>query len=402
MRDVPQRWWREPDALTAFMCDLLAGEFARLRPGRAVRPFPWTAELRIEADLGADSLERVHLATALAEAIHLYRSGVDDALLARVTLGEWIDVVARSLDAFSAEITFKTSGSSGHPKWCVHALADLEAEAAWHAERFADVRRVVSMVPRHHIYGFLFAVLLPVRLGIQSIDARGYAPAQLAAVAMPGDLIVGHPEFWAAFVRSAGSVGAGIAGVTSTAPCPADVARGVVARGIAPLVEIYGSSETAGIGRRDDPDAPFELLPGWRRGEREGELIRTGSGDAERPVSAPDHLNWADDRHVRPVGRMEGAVQVGGHNVVPARVAAALAAQPGVAAAAVRLMAPAEGDRLKAFIVPADPAGDPAALEARLWTWIDANLSMPERPKSLVFGPALPVGSLGKNADWPL
>jgi 4-coumarate--CoA ligase (photoactive yellow protein activation family) len=400
MRDDPQPWWRRPAARAAFVCDLLAGEFARLRPGRAPRPFPWPAELRIETDLGADSLERIHLATALAEAIHLYRSGIDDALLGHATLGEWIEVVARSLDAFSAQITFKTSGSTGHPKWCVHALADLEAEAAWHAERFADVRRVVSVVPRHHIYGFLFAVLLPARLGIENIDARGYAPAQLAAVAVPGDLIVGYPEFWAAFVRSAGPVAPGAAGLTSTAPCPADVARAVVARGIAPLVEIYGSSETAGIGRRDDPDAPFELLPVWRRGD--GELLRTVAGAAPRRVSAPDHLNWEGDRHVRPAGRTEGAVQVGGHNVIPARIAAVLAKRPGVAAAAVRLMAPAEGDRLKAFVVPDDPAGDLAALEAQLWAWIDTNLTVPERPKSLVFGSALPVANLGKAADWPL
>ncbi len=95
-------------------------------------------------------------------------------------------------------------------------------------------------------------------------------------------------------------------------------------------------------------------------------------------------------------------VQVGGINVSPQRVAAALAQRPGVAQATVRLMNPDEGTRLKAFIVPREATADTAALEAELWTWIDEHLAAAERPKSIVFGNVLPVGPLGKAADWPI
>jgi long-chain acyl-CoA synthetase len=63
---------------------------------------------------------------------------------------------------------------------------------------------------------------------------------------------------------------------------------------------------------------------------------------------------------VRSAGRAEGAVQVGGVNVFPDVVGRVLTAHSGVAQAAVRLMRPEEGTRLKAFVVP-QPQADRAA-----------------------------------------
>jgi 4-coumarate--CoA ligase (photoactive yellow protein activation family) len=388
--------------LLRFARDLVNGELARLRPGRAPASVPFTAETRFAEDLGADSLERLQLATAFAEAIHLHRSGIDDSLVARATIGEWVEVAAAALDVFSAELTFRTSGSMGRPKWCVHALADLLAEVDVLAGLFGDRRRLFSAVPSHHIYGFLFTILLAQRLGAEVLDVRGHAPSRLAGLARPGDLVVGYPDYWRAFVRAVPRLSPGAVGVTSTAPCPPDTAAAVVASGIDRLVEIYGSSETAGIGWRDDPVADFELFPYWRAGDGEAELLRVLPDGAHRRVAVPDCLVWSDDRHVRPSGRIEGAVQVGGINVFPERVSAMLLTHPGVAAAAVRLMRPDEGERLKAFVVPRDPAADAGALGDELWEWIDARLTAPERPKSIVFGRRLPTGDLGKSADWPI
>jgi acyl-coenzyme A synthetase/AMP-(fatty) acid ligase len=91
---------------------------------------------------------------------------------------------------------------------------------------------------------------------------------------------------------------------------------------------------------------------------------------------------------------------VGGVNVSPARVRACLLEHPLVQDAAVRLMRPEEGHRLKAFIVPRPelPPGDDWQTELR--RWIDGRLTPPERPRALRFGPALPQGTMGKDADW--
>jgi long-chain acyl-CoA synthetase len=339
------------------------------------------------------------LATALAEAVHLHRTGIDDSLLAAPTVGEWAETIARGLERFSAELTFRTSGSTGQPKWCVHELADLETEVTESARLFAGSRRVLGAVPSHHIYGFLFTILLPERLGCAYTDIRAHAPARLAGLVESGDVVVAYPDFWRAFVRTVPRVAPAAIGVTSTAPCPPEVALGVRAAGIERFVDVYGSSETAGIGWRDDPHGAYELFTFWRRGAGERGLIRRRPDGIERSLDAPDMLEWDGPRYVRPTGRAEGAVQVGGINVFPERVRAVLREHAGVHAAVVRLMRPDEGERLKAFVVP-QPGGDRAELLAALWAHVDARLSPAERPKSIVFGERLPVSALGKPADW--
>ncbi len=312
-----------------------------------------------------------------------------------------METVAKALDRFSAELTFRTSGSTGQPKWCVHRLADLEAEVAESAQLFAGARRMIGAVSSHHIYGFLFTILIPARLGSAFVDVRAHTPARLAGLVESGDVIVGYPDFWRAFVRTVPRTAAGAVGVTSTAPCPPEVALGVQAAGISRFIDVYGSSETAGIGWRDDPQAAYELFSFWQRGAGERDLVRIAADGAQRACMAPDRLSWEGPRHVRPVGRAEGAVQVGGVNVFPERVAAVLRAHRGVADAVVRLMRPDEGERLKAFVLP-QPDEDRAALLADLWRYLEARLTPLERPKSIVFGSRLPVGQLGKPADWPI
>ena len=151
-------------------------------------------------------------------------------------------------------------------------------------------------------------------------------------------------------------------------------------------------SETAGVGWRDDPAYPYTLLPGWRRDD-------DGLLKGQRPVQLPDLLGWEDDERFRLLGRRDSAVQVGGFNVVPEEVCAALLRHPAVADAAVRPMRPEEGDRLKAFVVPA-AAADPDELSAALRRFAVATLTPAQRPGAYSFGPALPRTELGKLADW--
>jgi 4-coumarate--CoA ligase len=278
----------------------------------------------------------------------------------------------------------------------------LRAEVDELAVILAGARRVIGTVPAHHIYGFLFTVLVPATLDLEFIDARAHAPAQLAQVLAPGDVVVGYPDFWRSFMRTVPRVPSAVTGVTSTGPCPAELARAVRAAGMARFIDMFGSSETAGIGWRDDADAPYELLPYWRRGAAEGELVRRESDGEQRAYAAPDRLIWSDERHFAPDGRIEGAVQVGGVNVYPERVAALLRSHPAVAGATVRLMRPEEGERLKAFIVPRSADADSDALVGMLWPWLEARLPPAERPKSIVVGESLPVTELGKSADWPI
>lgn len=396
-------WWTHGDVLHRFISDLVCDELTRGRPGGApLPPLPWPDDMRIDAagatGLGADSLERLTLATALAEAIQLSRSGIEDYLLARHMLRQWVEIAAAGLSRFSEELVFRTSGSTGSAKPCRHLLSRLQQETAALAGIFAGRRRILLAVPSHHIYGFLFGVLLPRDLRVPVLDIRRSSPAQLGGIACAGDLIVAHPAFWSAAVRAAPVIAPGVVGVTSTAPCPAEVPPALGAMGLDRLVEVYGSSETAGIGWRDRPNADYKLFPYWHRAA--DDLVRRLADAGEERVVLPDQVIWTSNDTLRVGGRQDAAVQVGGINVFPARVREVLCRHPAVADAAVRLMQPQEGSRLKAFVVPVDPVGDADGLRAALAQWVDTELTAAERPKSFRFGMALPRNPMGKIADW--
>jgi 4-coumarate--CoA ligase (photoactive yellow protein activation family) len=398
-------WHARPGVLARFIADLIADETARLRPGGAPLPErPWPADLPLhEEGLGLDSLERLSVASALNEALHLHESGVEDLLLARPHFGEWVEVAADGLAGFDARLTFRTSGSSGGGKPCTHALARLQQEVEYLASLTAGAQRVLAAVPAHHIYGFLFTVLLPARLGIETMrDVRRLTPQALVQLLRPGDLLISHPAHSALVARHGGRLPAGVHGVTSTAPCPDALALELQANGLARLTQVYGSSETAGIGTRSAAGAPYRLMPFWSRDAADGtQLLRTTPEGTVCAHAIQDRLEWPAASEFRVCGRLDEAVQVGGINVFPSQVRQVLLAHPQVADATVRPMAPEEGSRLKAFIVPA-PGADPECLRAELWSWTEARLGAPARPKAFTLGEQLPRNAMGKLADWPL
>ncbi len=415
---TPARPWHDrPGALARFITDLVADELSRLRPGAplALPPRPWPAVLQLDEDgLGLDSLDRMAVAAALTEALHLHESGIEDLLLAQRSFGDWIDTCAESLRRFDAALTFRTSGSTGTPKPCRHMLAALQHEVEALAELpplRGTVGRVLAAVPSHHIYGFLFTQLLPLRLGAaETIDIRGLTAPSLRHQLREGDFVIGHPAFWRLFAQhgQGAPLPLGVRGVSSTAPCPDVLAQALVDQGLESLLQVYGSSETAGIGWRDGADSPFALLPHWQRAYAEASaapeiLLRSGPGGPFAPVVLQDHLNWRDPKHFTVAGRTDTAVQVGGVNVFPSQVRLCLCDHPAVADAAVRLMAPHEGDRLKAFVVLHPRADtDRQALCAELDAWLRTRLAAPARPRAIEFGPALPVDNRGKACDWSI
>jgi len=396
-------WWAHAPTLLRVVTDLLAAELALARPGRPPPMPPWPGSLDLAADLGADSLELLGMATALAEALQLDGAALGERLLARPVLAAWAEAARAGLRA-DGGVTFRTSGSAGTPKRCSHTLAALWQETAVLADLLPGRRRILSAVPSHHIYGFLFTVLLPRALGIDDVvDLRAAPPAAWLATARPGDLVVAHPGWWEALARLDPAFGPDIAGVSSTAPCPDALADGLAGAGLR-LLQVYGSSETAGVGWREAGGAPFTLMPHWRAdaaAQDTRELVRRLPDGREARYPLQDKLAWRDERRFLPAGRIDHAVQVGGTNVFPAYVADVLRMHPAVAEAAVRPMRADEGRRLKAFVV-ARPGhdGDRAALRDALAAWVGARLAPAERPAAWNFGDRLPRQASGKPADW--
>lgn len=402
-----EAWWRDAGDLGRVMSDLVIAEMARLRPGQSIEwpGRPWPADLSLAEDgLGADSLELLNLASAFAELLQMRRSGIEDYLLVHRTVGGWLEVARTALARFDAELAFRTSGTTGEGATHTHPLALLAAEARHLSGLLPGRKRLLAAVPGHHIYGFIFTVLLPRQLGLSDavMDLRRSSPAALESLVRPGDLVVAHPAYWEAVLRARPRLPTDVVGTSSTAPCPTHIALGLRDLGLARLLEVFGSTETAGLGWRDDPATGFTPFPWWRfqdgaveREGAEGEVLR-------RPVR--DRLGW-DSGRFKPLGRLDQVVQVGGVNVSTAAVRARLLDHPDIADGAVRLMRPEEGARLKVFVVPRPDIlaeGGEEGLRARLAAWIDRMLPAPERPRAIAIGAELPTGEMGKTADWAL
>ncbi len=355
---------------------------------------------------GLDSLEILEIVGDLDRRFALSRTGIEDHLIVRPTLREWGTLIAEHLRCSGPDlpITFTTSGSQGAPRHVAHSAATLLSEvdallrdlpiaaASRGGDGVGAPARVLALVPCHHIFGFLFGALLPACAGWPVIDLAGRSPGGLARTARAGDLVIATPHLLGLALETPGRLPDGIAAIVSGAPAPPSLWRAAADAGL-DLTEIYGATETGGVGWRCDGDGPFTLLSHL---VREGEAIRR----AGESLPVQDHLEWRGERAFAVLGRRDRQVQVGGVNVSPDAVARTLSAMPDVSEAAVRLD-PGSG-RLKAFVVPRapDPSGSGReGLEARLRAAC-SDLSAPERPQSYTFGEALPRDRAGKPTDW--
>ena len=163
------------------------------------------------------------------------------------------------------DLTLFSSGSTGEPKAIPKAWPQLEAElrvqmALW-GERLAD-SRVLASVSHQHIYGLLFRILLPLALG-RPFDRRSIDyPEQLALQTAPWALIA-SPAFLSRLDPAIPAAGCRLI-VSSGGPLqPGDAHQAKLLLGQLP-VEIFGSSETGGIGwrQRHQVQTPWTTLPG--------------------------------------------------------------------------------------------------------------------------------------------
>jgi len=385
------------------LSDLLTVELSQQLGGQPL-PHPMTPNSRLdEPAYNMDSIKFVQLAGAVNQQFHIHESGLEDNLLRYRSIAEWATVVTTAWQHAHARLTFRTSGTQGETKACTHLTEWLQQEISTGlAPLFADRQRIVSFVPSHHIYGFLFTVLLPKYLQIPWIDARTFSIGQLATTLRSGDLLISFPLNWAYLAESLPTLPTNLIGVTSTAPCKATLIHQLQQQGLQQMVEVYGSSETAGIGYRTDPSRPYTVFAYWQRAAlADGEygLRRLlPSGECSEVMPLMDAVVWDSECTLSPVKRHDGAVQVAGVNVFPEHVAARLQEHPQVQACAVRVWQTTT-PRLKAFVV-AETGVSGEDLAVTLHEWCAEHFSAPERPIHFTFGDALPRNALGKLQDW--
>lgn len=309
-----------------------------------------------EAPWDLDSLAVTEAARSVGRFFCLEHAGLEDQLLRYPDLRSWREIVLDSRSCWDEGFRFTTSGTTGAPKEVFHAVGDLWNEAEWLAELFAGVRQIHAFVRLHHIYGFLYAILLPRAMGLKC-RVHEAAPGREFWSTPPGSLLVGTPAYYSRLVDVPGRAAPGCLATSSTEPLPPRLYSLLRERGIERICEIYGSSETLGVGYRWAPEDPFR---------RFGRLKPGALNELQ------DHLEWLDGSHFRVAGRRDARVKHRGALIDLGDYVARLRSLDGVQDAQVML----QDGALVAYIEAADR---PAVL-ARIGSCIRP------RPDEIIWG----------------
>lgn len=156
----------------------------------------------------------------------------------------------------TCEIVLYTSGSTGKPKAFAKRLTELETETAelyrlWGSRLIG--KRVYSTVNHQHIYGLLFSILLPLSAGLPFCEDQIKYPESLESIPDTDPVLVCSPAFFKRLAETPlapGRFREELVVFSSGGVLPVETARAAgIILGTTPL-EIYGSTETGGIGWR--------------------------------------------------------------------------------------------------------------------------------------------------------
>jgi len=189
---------------------------------------------------------------------------------------------------------------------------------------------------------------------------------------------------------------------SSAAPLPPRVARAVRDELGWTITEVFGSSETGGIGwRQSGGEGPWRPLPGVSVDvDADGQLLLESPflpPDAPRPYTGGDRVELLEDGRFLHRGRADGVLKIGGVRVSLAEVERRLLDLEGVRDAGVLGVAVdgPRGHEIHAAVVA--PGLDKAAIRAGLRDWL-APVAMPRRLKLVDALPRTDSGKL-RRAD---
>lgn len=293
-----------------------------------------------------------------------------------------------------------TSGSTGapqpHPKTWGALVSSVQAEAVHLGLPHDTPCTIIGTVPPQHMYGFESTVLMPWRSGNALSHAQPFYPADicaaLAAVPTPR-VLVSSPVHLRALLDAGLALPEIARVVSATAPLSAQLAQEVEARCHAPLIEIYGSTETGQIAsRRSTQTAEWRLFPGIRL-IVDADRVRACGGHVETSITMNDIIEPVADERFLLHGRIADLVNIAGKRHSLASLDHLLNSIPGVVDGAF-YMPDEAGDtqiaRLAACVVA--PGMDAPHLLAALREYIDPVFL----PRPLLFVDALPRNRTGK------
>jgi acyl-coenzyme A synthetase/AMP-(fatty) acid ligase len=319
------------------------------------------------------------------------------------------DTVVPEIDDAAQVVQVLTSGSTGTPvphakPWgllCRGARAEAERLSREMGLRAMDGVTVVSTVPAQHMYGFESTVLLALQSGCAVDIERPFYPADVsAALARAGRpcLLVTTPYHLKSTLDSGIALPAIDLTLCATAPLSPQTAARAEAALAAPLIEIYGSTETGQVATRRTTAGPE-----WRAFEGvtvsgDGDATVAQGGHVPQPTVLADIIEVLSPASFRLLGRSNDMINVAGKRSSLGHLNYHLNSIEGVVDGAFWLPPDLPPDgvvRLVAFVVA--PEVEPQALTRRVVAAMRERVDAAFLPRRVVAVEALPrVDATGK------
>ena len=304
-----------------------------------------------------------------------------------------------AIDADHVAAMVHTSGTTGDPQPHAKTWASLVRGARALRDRvgFEPGAAVVGAVPPQHMWGLEATVMLPLQNGGVVHGGLPLLPGDVVAaldtVDAPRWLVV-TPLHIRSCVRSRAHLPALKAVLTAASALDRDLAVPFEEATRAPLIEIYGSTETGGIAtRRPAHETAFTSFDGVRV-ETCAEGITVSGGHVGDDIVLRDRAVVHADGRFTLSGRDSDLVKIGGKRASLAMLNRTLMSVAGVVDAAFVIVDDvAAGQRLAALAVARGTTRE--AIVAALREQLD-SVFVP-RPLHLVA--SLPRNALGKLAD---
>lgn len=293
-----------------------------------------------------------------------------------------------------------TSGSTGtpipHKKHWGLMVQNVQAQA----ERLglsADIHySIIGTVPPQHMYGLESTVLLPLQSGNAFSSEQPFYPVDICSTLddVPSPrILVSTPLHLRSLLEAEVAIPELALVLSATAPLSSALAYKIEASVKAPLLEIYGSTETGQIATRSSTQhSEWHLFPGVQLSQR-GERVWAEAGHVEKPVVLNDVIELVDSTHFLLHGRTHDLINIAGKRNSLASLNHHLNSIEGVVDSAFFMPHEVSHDhvtRLTACVVA--PNLTASAILAALRVRIDPVFL----PRPLVFVKSLPRNSTGK------
>ncbi len=246
----------------------------------------------------------------------------------------------------AARLLFFTSGSTGEPKLIEKTFANIEDEivrlnAFLPAFARHQPATTIATVKCNHLYGLLYACILPLCRGATIAATTVSLPTELGSVVGRGKnlCLVSSPAFlsrWSQdeeLTKNFARAGGQSLILSSASPLPRDVALKIFRATTIPPLEVYGTTETGGIAyRRQSDGEDWTCWDGVKislgGGQNRELVVQTPLANDNAPTPTGDAAELTGAGTFRLLGRVDRLAKIRDCRVSLSEVEALLSQSP--------------------------------------------------------------------------